>query len=526
MPPAPSPATAPQEPVRGMAGLLERAAARWPDSPAVSADGHTFSWARLHQRCRRLAAGLRRSGVAHGDRVAYLGFNSLANFELMYAPAMIGAILVPINFRLSTPEMLECLEDARPSLLVVDPQHGEQGRKLARACPGLGPVFHTGETVPRDMRPYADLFAAPPAGDMQAGADDDTLVLFYTGGTTGRAKGVMLSHANLLANARGTAPLYGMRDREVYLLASPMFHTAAGSRVYTAALMGAHTVILSRFDTGEVIRAIEKYRINCVQLVPTMIQMILDHPDLDRHDLSSLRMISYGAAPMPVALMQRTVTRFPDIRFFQSYGMTECSPVVSVLDDSDHELRGDYLTRLGSVGRPVPHVQVRVVDDTDRELPAGETGEILVRGPNVMHGYWQAPDLTARAMKNGWYHTGDGGYFNHDGYLVLAGRIKDMIVSGGENVYPIEIENRLSRHPAVRECAVIGVPHPKWGEAVHAVVRLNDGHRVSAEELIDYCRAHIARYKCPVGVTFRDEPMPLSALNKILKSELRKIFEE
>ncbi len=530
MPTAPSPDTT--SPIASVAHLLEHAATTWPDLPAVTFADTTRSWADTARRCRNLAAAFQQLGVQRGARVAYLGFNSLTSFELFFAPALIGAILVPINFRLALGEMIECAEDARPELLVVDDDHLEQARALLRACPWLRAVIHarapstSRDATPQDLLSYAKLAEtdATPEGEPSAG--DDTLVLFYTGGTTGRAKGVMLSHDNLLANARGTAPRYEMRPNEAYLLASPMFHAAAGSRIYTATLMGAHTVIMARFDAGEAIRAIETHHINCLQLVPTTIQMILDHPDLDQRDLSSLRMISYGAAPMPVPLLQRTVERFPGIRFFQSYGMTECSPVIAILSAADHQLSGDYRARLGSVGRPVDYVTIRIMDENDQVVENGRTGEIVVKGPVVMQGYWQAPELTRNALRDGWYHTGDGGYFNEAGYLVLAGRMKDMIVSGGENVYPIEIENQLCRHPAVRECAVIGVPHEKWGEAVHAIVRLHEGHSASEKELIDYCREHIAHYKCPVAVSFRDQPMPLSSVNKVMKSELKKWYAE
>lgn len=512
--------------IAGVAGLLQHTADIWPDSPSVSFAGDTFTWRQTARRCRNLAGAFQRLGVSQGARIAYLGFNSLPYFEQFFAPAFIGAFLVPVNFRLSLREMIECLEDAQPVVLIADDDHLDQAAALAQACPALQTLIHAGQqSTPAGMLNYEEL-AVTDAQTLTGtpGEDDETAVLFYTGGTTGRAKGVMLSHANLLANAQGTAPLYDMQEREAYLLASPMFHAAAGSRIYTATLTGSHTVILSRFDTRQVIETIERYRINCVQLVPTMIQMILDHPRLNDYDLSSLRMISYGAAPMPVTLLQETLSRFPDIRFYQAYGMTETSPVIAMLRAEDHQLTGDYLTRLSSVGRPVPHVAIQVVDENDQALPTGETGEIVVRGANVMGGYWRAPKLTETALKGGWYHTGDGGYFNHDGYLVLAGRIKDMIVSGGENIYPIEIENLLYRYPAIRECAVIGVPHEKWGEAVHAVVRLHEGQHVTEADLISYCREHIAHYKCPVGVTFRDTPMPLSSVNKILKTELKKAF--
>lgn len=519
--------------ITSVAQLLEHAAAIWADSPAVSFEGETFTWAETVRRCRNLAVAFRELGVQRGDRVAYLGFNSHANFELFFAPALLAAALVPINFRLSLPEMIDCTQDAQPTLLVVDDHHLHQGRTLAKACPSIRALVHAGgrAAAPRDMLSHHSL-AVNPTGSppAEAGDGDDVVVLFYTGGTTGRSKGVMLSHANLLANARGTAPLYEMEEREVYLLASPMFHAAAGSRIYTATLMGAHTVILSRFDAGDAITTIERHRVNCLQLVPTMIRMILDYPRLPERDLSSLRMISYGAAPMPVSLLQETMRCFPQIRFYQAYGMTEASPVVCMLSADDHRPEGNCQARLESVGRPVPHVQVRIFDENGDLATHGKTGEIVVKGPNVMRGYWRAPKLTAKVLVDGWYRTGDAGHFNSDGYLVLDGRIKDMIVSGGENVYPIEVENVLSRHPAVHECAVIGVPHPRWGEAVHAVVRLHDGHRVSERALIGYCRDHIAHYKCPAGVTFREEPMPLSGVNKILKSklksELRKLFAQ
>lgn len=509
--------------VHGVTSLLEHTAATWPAAPAVTCGGVTQNWFDTARRCRNLAAAFERLGVQRGARIACLGFNSLEHFELFFAPARIGAILVPINFRLARREMIECLQDAEPALLIIDDDHLDSLEPLTRACPSLRAVVHTGRgPTPAGVQRYAALAEAGATPKGRPSGGDDTLALFYTGGTTGRAKGVMLSHTNLLANAGGSAPLYEMRQRETYLLASPLFHVAAGSRIQTAALMGAHTVILPHFDAGMALQAIEAHRINCLQLVPTTLRMLLEHPDLDRRQLASLRMISYGAAPMPVALLQQALERLPGVRFFQSYGMTECSPVITVLDAEDHQLTGDYHARLGSVGRPVPYVEIRVLDDSGRPAATNETGEIVVRGANVMSGYWRAPVLTDRALRDGWYHTGDGGYFDEAGYLVLAGRIKDMIISGGENVYPIEIENLLSRHPAVQECAVIGVPDDKWGETVHAVVRLRPAQTADSATLLRYCREHLAHYKCPTGVTFRSAPMPLSSVNKILKSELKR----
>jgi acyl-CoA synthetase (AMP-forming)/AMP-acid ligase II len=466
-------------------------------------------------------------GINAGDRIAYLGFNSHRSFEMFYAPALIGAILVPINFRLSFREMVEWLEDSEPRVLVADGDHLAQAEALAVACPWIEVVVNaSAEPTPDGLLSYEALILEPLIEyESKPSSSDDILVIFFTGGTTGRSKGVMLTHANLLANTRGTIPLYELAERERYLLVAPMFHTAAGSRVYTATMLATHTILLSRFDVEDVMATIERYQINGVQLVPTMLQMILDHARIDEFNLSSLNMVGYGASPMPVALLQRAIEKFPGIRFCQAYGMTEASPVITTLGPEDHIISKNGQSKLHTVGRPTPYVDLKVVDAMARSIPQGEAGEIVVRGPNIMKGYWRAPEQTAVALRNGWYHTGDSGYFDADGYLVLAGRIKDMIVSGGENIYPIEVENVLSYHPAISECAVIGVPHDVWGEAVHAVVRLrNTAPEVTEPELIQFCREQLAHYKCPVGITFREEPMPMSGVNKILKTELRKSY--
>lgn len=504
--------------------LLEKAAERWPRSPSVSFEGRTYSWQETHSRCQGLAHALAGLGVAAGDRVAYLGFNSHWCFELFFAAPMAGAIVVPVNFRLSVGEMVTCIEDAEPAVLLVDEHHLEQAAAIVGACPWLKAVVYAGHgAVPRDMIGYEQLLTEAKGTTLEPSGNDDTLVIFYTGGTTGRSKGVMLTHINQFTNALGGISWYRMVERETHLLASPMFHTAAGSRVYTATMTGTHTVILSRFDVVDVMQLVERYRINTMQIVPTMLQMMLDHPDFSGFDLSSLRLITYGAAPMPVALLERALKVLPRVSFAQSYGMTEASPVVTVLDGEDHSLEATRLPRLESVGRPVFHNHVRIVDGERRRLPPGEVGEIVVKGSNVMKGYWRAPELTNAVLQDGWYYTGDSGYLDEDCYLFLVGRIKDMIVSGGENVYPIEIENILSRHPAVRECAVIGVPHEKWGESVHAVIRLVAPDSVTEQDIKAYCRERIAHYKCPTAVTFVDDPLPVSTVNKILKTEIRKM---
>jgi acyl-CoA synthetase (AMP-forming)/AMP-acid ligase II len=504
---------------------LEKAADCWPEKPSVSWEGTTYCWRETFARCKAMAGALEQQGVSHGDRVVYLGYNTHWGFELFFAVPWLAAIIVPVNFRLSLGEMVECIEDAEPKVLVVDEHHVEKARAIHKICPWLEVLIYAGSgDVSAGMVSYESMLQQAAVPEAIPGGNDDTLILFYTGGTTGRSKGVMLSHINQFANAMGGISLYQLQEGEAHLLAGLMFHTAAGSRVYTATLMGIHTVILSRFDVVAVMESVHRYRINTTQIVPTMLQMLLDHPRFADFDLSSLRLITYGGAPMPVALMERALQVLPGTGFSQSYGMTEASPVVSVLNTDDHSLAPERQARLVSAGRAAPHVNIRVVGPDRRRLDNGDVGEIAVRGANIMKGYWRAPELTRAVLEDGWYYTGDSGFLDDAGYLFLVGRMKDMIVSGSENVYPIEIENILSRHPDIKECAVVGVPHEKWGESVHAVIRLSDSSNVTEQDIKDYCRERIAHYKCPAVVTFVEEPLPVSTINKLLKTEIRKML--
>ena len=435
--------------------------------------------------------------------------------------------------------------------MICEPAFYSQALALLEACASVSCVFVTGsaldfdkakrhgveingviQTLPDEMRSFeasiSEIIARSTFVAMQPSSFEETLILFYTGGTTGRSKGVMLSNKNFLCNTSGSVPLYKMQDGWCFLIVGPLFHIAAGARIFSCVVLGGHAIILPKFDVSEVLESIANYRINSATLVPTMFQMLIDNPLFATADLSSMQMVASGAAPMPMALQHRVIKAFADINLYQTYGMTEAAPIVTSLDSQYHVVSGPGSEKLGSVGRPAPHVQLRIIDEQGADLPMGETGEVLARGDNIMTGYWNLPEQTAVALKDGWYHTGDAGHIDADGFLFLEGRVKDMIVSGGENIYPIEIENVLSSHPAVHQCAVIGVPHETWGEAVHAVILLEDAasEPPTERELITYCREKIATYKCPVSVSFRSEPMPLSPINKILKTELRKPFWE
>ncbi|MBY6092214.1 long-chain-fatty-acid--CoA ligase [Maritimibacter alkaliphilus] len=507
-----------------------------PDKKATHFEGRDFTWAEFSARIHGMGQALTDLGVARGDRVAVLGNNSHWMVEMYYVPCTIGAICVPINYRLSEQEMVEVIADCTAEVLVVDRHHADRAAVLMERCPSLRQLIYADWDAPAVPLPagtliYEEIVAgigpvADTAFDAVATGGEETMIIFYTSGTTGVPKGVMLSHNNLMVNATGSGHLYGYRTDDILLLSGPLFHLGTGSRVYTAVAYGTSMVIQSRFEVEETMHMIQSQRISTMTLVPTMLRMIMDHPDFTKFDFSSIRVLTYGAAPMPLALMERAIEAIPGVTFCQGYGMTETSPVVSVLVPADHVPGNPMIGKLASVGKPILYADIRIVDENDEPVGPGEPGEIIVRGPQVMNGYWNRPEETAQAMRGGFYHTGDAGYLDEDGYLYIAGRTKEMIISGGENVYPIETENCLSKHPAVAQAAVLGMPHEKWGEAVHAVVALHPGKSASPDELIAHCREWIAHYKAPRGVTIWDGPLPLSPTNKIdkgaLKSELLK----
>jgi len=490
-----------------------------------------LTWRALEDRCWRLARGLVELGVSPGDRVAFLGFNSHRLFECYYVPSRIGAISVPVNIRYAAHEMAGVLADCAPKVLFADTAHWELARQMQRET-GIAFLIHAddgpapeGAAVSHDA--IADASGHGPDCDPEGGEDirmlgsagQDVAMLFYTGGTTGRPKGVMLSHTALFTNALGAIPIYGFRDREAQLLSGPMFHLGSGSRVFTAPLLQNLTVIVPRFEPALALQAIETHRIAAVQMVPTMLQMLLDHPDFGRHDLSSLRLVSYGAAVMPQALLARVMEALPGISFCQAFGMTECAPVVTALPPAEHYPGSKTL---GTIGTPVRHVDMRIVDEAGCDVARGATGEIIVRGPNVMNGYWNQPELTAQALRGGWYHTGDAAWMDDTGFVHLAGRTVEMIVTGGENVYPVETENALALHPAVSEVAVFGLPDARWGERVHAVIRLRAGMQTDAAQLTAFCRGLVAGYKLARSYSFCNEALPQTNVGKIDKARLRR----
>jgi len=483
-------------------------------------------WSETGERVARLAGGLRALGVAPGERAAILSLNSDRYLEVYLATAWAGAVVVPLNIRWTLAENLDALRDCRPKMLLFDKTFAEIGLALGQALPGLTLVYADDGEPPRGAQAYEALVArSEPIPDaMREGSD--LAGIFYTGGTTGRSKGVMLSHANLMANAFNSLCERAGGEDVIYLHAAPMFHLANAGAMYTLLLRGGANVMIPAFTPEGALAAIQKERVTDTVLVPTMIQLMVDHPRFAAYDLSSLSRIAYGASPISEALLVRAMKALPAAQFSQGYGMTELSPVATVLRWEEHIGEGFAKGRHRSAGRATYGCEVRIVDPLGQPVAPREIGEIAVRGDTMMIGYWERPEETARAIVDGWMHTGDSGYMDEDGFVYIVDRLKDMIVTGGENVYSIEVENALAQHPAVGQCAVIGIPNEEWGEHVHAVVVPRAGARVTSDELVAFCRERIAGYKCPRSIEVRETPLPLSGAGKILKRELRKPFWE
>ena len=500
-------------------GLL-RAAQTKPTGASTIFHDRRRVWRDTAERIARLAGGLRRCGLRRGDRAAILALNSDRYFEYLFAVPAAGGVTVPLNIRLAPPEIAYILEDSGVTMLFVDALFAPVVTQLAGRLGAVRDIVWLDDgPVPAGMRAFEDLLDAPGVTDVAA-QDDDVAGIFYTGGTTGQAKGVMLTHRNLVINAANIAIAVGYASDSVYLHAPPMFHLADNASTLAVTMLGGVHVFIPRFDPAAVAAAIEAERVTNTLLVPTMINALANYPGLDAHDLSSLTMVPFGASPMPDAVLARAGEKLPHCRFLHVYGMTEAAPLVTALEPRDTLVPG----RSRSCGKAGLMVEVRIADAEDNEVPRGTVGEVQVRGPNVMLGYWNKPDQTAAALRGGWYHSGDGGYMDEDGYVYIVDRLKDMIISGGENIYSAEVESAISLLDGVAEVAVIGIPDDRWGETVHAVVVPRAGRTLTADQVIAHCRDLIAHFKCPHSVDIRDMPLPLSGAGKVLKTELRAPF--
>jgi acyl-CoA synthetase (AMP-forming)/AMP-acid ligase II len=480
------------------------------------------TFAQHGDRVLRLADSMSRHlGVGKGDRFAIMACNSHQYLELYHAAFLSGAIANPLNLRLAGQELQFILADSGTEVVFVDSvfaQHFANNiAAVRRELPIRKIVLIDGGDGPHDEK-YEDLLAAGFPVIPAEPEEDDPAILMYTGGTTGVPKGVLLDSRAEVLNLYHIGLALGIDTSRVYLHQTPMFHAASMAAVLGIPCVGATSVFMPLFEPMQVMELIEGYGVNWTTMVPTMIAMVLEHPEFRPERLAPLRDLVYGASPMPTAVLDHLQSTFPDVRLWQGYGMTECSSVLTILTAEDHDKGGDILR---SAGRPVIGVNIRIEDSEGNVVPAGHNGEVCARGGNFMMEYWNRPTETQHALRDGWYHTGDEGHVDADGYVYLVDRVKDMIVTGGENVYSIEVENAVSTHPAVDQVAVIGIPHEVWGEQVHAIVVLHPGASATEHDIQEHARASIAGYKVPKSVEFRTEPIPLSGALKPLKRELR-----
>jgi long-chain acyl-CoA synthetase len=503
---------------------LRRAAQVKPDGVAVIDGPYRYSWSEVRSRVARAAGILRGAGLSNGGRVAILALNSHRYFEIYYAIPWAGGAIVPLNTRLALPELQYILEDSGAEILIVDENFVSVAKAIRERMPALRMLLHVADTpAPKGFADYEALIAATDPVEDAERHGSDLAGIFYTGGSTGKAKGVMLSHDNLVTNAVNGCYMIGYDPSSVYLHAAPMCYLTDGMSTLSITMAAGTHVFIPRFEVETCLDAMTQHGVTNIALVPTMIGMIVNSPGIEARDLSHLQQFMFGSSPITEGTLKRAVELWPNMRFLHGWGMTELSPIGSMIP---HHLRDPRIAgdRLKSCGVAPPNVEVIIADDEGHEVPRGTIGEILVRGPIVMQGYWNKPEETAKALRGGWLHTGDAAVMDDEGLIYIVDRLKDMIISGGENVYSTEVENAISVMPEVAEVSVIGIPDPKWGEAVHAIVVPRNGAALTPEAVQAHSRNLIAGYKCPRSVELRNEPLPVSAAGKIQKNVLREPY--
>jgi acyl-CoA synthetase (AMP-forming)/AMP-acid ligase II len=505
---------------------LQRNATIFSNNIGTSFGDRERTWKEVEQRVAKLAGALVEHGVGQENHVAILAMNSDRYFEYYNAIPWIGGVVVPLNIRWSIKENIYSLENSQSSVLFVDDAFLEMGKELAKQCEKIQVIIYMGDgETPAGMLNYEQLIEHADAIVPVENDYSKLAGIFYTGGTTGFPKGVMLSHTNLWSSSIVVTAEMGLNVAgERYLHAAPMFHLADVGVSYAMVIGGLSQVFVPYFEATSVIEAIEHKQVNHVLLVPTMVTMMLATPALDNADFSNLKHIIYGASPMPEGTLIAAMEKMSSVKFIQAYGQSELSPVISILPSEYHVLEGPNAGKLRSAGRPAYCVSVEIRDENGKVLPTGKVGEIVASGPNSMLGYWNNSEQTAATLIDGWVLTGDAGYMDKDGFIFLVDRLKDMIVTGGENVFSAEVENALSHHPAIQESVVLGIPSEQWGESVHAILRLNEGLEVTDEEIFNHCREYIAGYKVPQSIEIRTEAFPITGAGKIMKNELREPY--
>ena len=509
--------------------FLTISAAIVPDRAATVFEGRRQTYAELQANVNRLANALAGLGVGPGDRVAMLQVNCPEHIEAGFAAAKLDAVYVPLNFRAGPEELRYIINDCAPKALFVGGRYAELVASLRADIPSVERCVGL-EGGAEGWLDYRALIDAAPEDERFPEADgDEVCVIMYTAGTTGFPKGVMLTHDSFSSYILSAVMPADPEIEERNILTVPLYHIA-GVQALMSAIYGGRTLIVQRqFEPAEWMRLVERERADRAMMVPTMLKMLMDHEEFERRDLGSLKVITYGAAPMPLDTIRRAVRAFPDAQFINAFGQTETAATITMLPPDDHVLTGSdeeverKLKRLTSIGKPLDDVEVRIFDERGHAAPVGEVGEIAARGERLMKGYWGQEDATRETIRDGWLYTGDLGYVDEDGYVFLAGRARDFIKRGGEMISPEEVEQTLGAHPAVDEAAIIGVPDAVWGERVRAVVVRKREGAVEAAELIEHCRQRLASFKKPESVVFTSE-LPRNALGKVLKRVLQEQY--
>lgn len=509
--------------------VLRRWAALRPEAEALRFEGRAWTWSELADRVARCAAAQRAAGLEPGARVAVLDLNHPSCLELTLACAQVGTANVVVNFRLAPAEVAYVINDSQAELLFVGPEFAPLVDGLRDQLPSVRRVIRIGGSADGSVDDGADEYEAwldiEPDHEVYPAGPDDCFLQLYTSGTTGFPKGAMLTHRAMLAHSEHVAAVNAARPDHTFLVAMPLFHVGGSSYAQVALYAGARIVMTRTPDPALLLRLLESERVTHTFFVPALMALLAQVPGAADRDYSALRLLCYGASPMPLPVLRACMAIFPNV-FMQVYGMTEACGVVTGLGPAEHA-DTDNEHRLISAGKPIAGVRIEIRDpSTGAPVPVGEPGEVCLTTDQLMSGYWNRPDATASAIADdGWYRSGDGGHLDADGYLYVTDRIKDMIISGGENIYPAEIERVLVEHPSVADIAVIGVPDEKWGEVPKAVVAAAPGHAVDEAELLAYCRTQLAAYKCPKSVDVVDE-LPRNPTGKVLKKDLRARYWE
>ena len=496
--------------------LLRRAASKYPKREAIVSEAGRWSYEQWEKSANRRAWALAKRGIKKGDHVATIFLNGNEVLETFFALSNLGAVIVPLNVRLSGKELHYIVDHSDATALILSHEFEPVIREIKGDLPRVEQYFMSGGDVLEDMIDLEEICQGESEEELGVEVEEDDIAcILYTAGTTGRPKGVLLSHKNCMWASVNMITNLDLQPGYRVLLVFPLYHAAAFIILVSNLFLGCTQVTLRAFDPKRVMALIEEEKINRMTSPPTVWNFILQLPDLDKYDTSSVRSLSSGAESMPLETKKELLKRFPNAALGETYGMTETAATITTLHPKD------VLRKMASVGKPFVNVEIRLVNDKGNDVSTGEVGEILTRGPNIMVGYYKDAESTAETLRGGWLHTGDLGRLDEEGFLYIVDRKKDMIITGGENVYPREIEEVLYGHPKILEAAVIGLPDPDWGERIHAVVALKEGESLSEQEVVDHCKSYIASFKKPRSVEFVDR-LPRSPAGKVLKRVLRK----